>query len=110
MNMHIHLEPTQYVIRAYDEKDGFERKRPYVFVCSMSVINGHTAYLYAAHGEANMEVVKLIQRELQRLGIEKVITFRNGKEVTYEVRRGLNRRGPKPPIGIKLETSPEEPH
>ncbi len=77
----VHLTMTTFTshIRAYDEPDGYARRRPYTAIVTVAKLSETVAYLCGAVGSLDREAWREIMRLLKAEGYESVQMERHGK-------------------------------
>jgi len=73
----IHMEPVQYIVRSYEDKDGYLTKAPYIGVMNVTV-DGDRAYAFAMHGELTKEDYTEFMNYLRCMGVKELHMNRHG--------------------------------
>ena len=73
----IHMEPVQFIVRAYEDKDGYLTKAPYIGVMNVTV-DGDRAYAFAMHGTLHARDYDDFLLLLTQMGVKKLRMNRHG--------------------------------
>lgn len=79
--VHAHAEPLVWTLRIYDEPDGYERRRPYRAVATVSLF-GRRAWISALHGTFDRAAWRAIEAWLRTRGVTSAAMERRGRTVT----------------------------
>lgn len=81
-NVHIHVEPFIWTLRVYETEQGYEQRKPYIAVATISIL-GEKAWISGLHGKFNREIWKAIENWLISKGVTSVLTERHNKLREY---------------------------
>lgn len=79
--MTVHLQMTVEVstIRAYDQVDGYEKRRPYSAIVSVTQLTDSIVYLHGAVGKLDRSLWGEILHLLRERGVTQVLMERRGR-------------------------------
>lgn len=83
--MEVHIEPTSFIIRIYEDGKSFKNRDPYALVISVNMVGPDTCYLFGMRGGVKSGWTAKVYAELKALGINKVKLERGGKNTTIDI-------------------------
>lgn len=81
----MHIESTHFVVRWYDEADGFRLRKPYRAICSIFLLEEDHVFVYGMHGSLSKMDMKALFEALLDRGVKKVTAERKGKLITKDI-------------------------
>jgi hypothetical protein len=82
---HLHMAREVVTIRLYDEPGGYEARRPYRALMTVSFLSDRVAYLHGAVGEIDRAAHAAAMNMLRELGVTTVMYERRGRMKTIEL-------------------------
>lgn len=84
------VQPKQFVVRWYENVDGFDKYEPYYAVCTLDVLDRDTVFISAMHGNICRKSMRALVNELGRLGYTKISAIRKGEIQYYDISKYLD--------------------
>jgi hypothetical protein len=82
---HLHMEPEVSTIRAYSAPGGYEERRPYDGIISVSHLTNWFAYVHGAVGKIDRATYTAALKMLRDRGVTTVMYERRGRMKTIEL-------------------------
>lgn len=82
---HLHLAREVSTIRAYDAPGGYEARRPYDGIITVSHLTSNTAYVHGAVGTIDRATYERALNMLRELGVTTVMYERRGRMKIIEL-------------------------
>ena len=82
---HLHIEPEVSTIRAYAAPGGYEERRPYDGIISVSHLTNWFAYVHGAVGKIDRATYTAALNMLRDRGVTTVMYERRGRMKTIEL-------------------------
>lgn len=79
------VEPLQFIVRFYKDKETADRRGPYEGVANVILLDKRTASVIGLHGHIDREALRCLTEELSRYGVTTIVAERRGKPVTYSL-------------------------
>lgn len=83
--IHLHMTTAVSNIRAYDEPGGYESRRPYHAILTVTHLTDTTVYLHGAVGRVDRETWTKAFDLLREQGVTKVMLERRGRMRTMKL-------------------------
>ena len=82
---HLHMTPEVSTIRTYSEPGGYEARRPYDGIITVTHLTSSIAYVHGAVGKVDRATYTAALNELREIGITTVMYERRGRMKTIEL-------------------------
>ena len=82
---HLHMTPQVSNIRVYDAPGGYEARRPYLGIITVTHLTSSTVYVHGAVGKIDRATHARALNMLRELGVTKVMYERRGQMKTIEL-------------------------
>jgi hypothetical protein len=82
---HLHMTPEVSTIRVYDAPGGYEERRPYLGIMTVSHLSDTVAYLHGAVGKIDRATHRAALAMLRERGVTTVQYERRGQMKTLEL-------------------------
>ena len=79
-----HAEPVVYVLRHYEQPDGWEKRVPYDTVLVVHIVGDGQAFVAAMHGEFDTQARRELRSTLRKLGVRRVKAVRHGQMKEFD--------------------------
>lgn len=86
---HLHIAPSVLTIRVYDAPGGYEARRPYVGIMTVSHLSDTVVYLHGAVGKIDRATHRAALAMLRERGVTTVQYERRGQMKTLELAQPL---------------------
>jgi hypothetical protein len=83
--IHLEMTPATSNIRAYNEQDGYEKRRPYLAIVTVCHLTDTIVYLRGAIGTVDRETWEKTLDLLRGQGVTTVMLERHGRMRTIEL-------------------------
>ena len=83
--IHLAMTPQTSAIRAYDQPGGYENRRPYLAIVTVTHLTDKTVYLHGAIGTVDRETWEKTLDLLRERGVTTVMLERHGRMKTIEL-------------------------
>ena len=82
---HLHISPQVSTIRAYDAPGGYEARRPYEGIITVTHLTSSTVYVHGAVGKIDRATHARALNMLRDLGVTMVMYERRGRMKTIKL-------------------------
>jgi len=82
---HLHMTPEVSTIRVYDAPGGYEQRRPYLGIMTVSHLSDKVVYLHGAVGEIDRATYEAALAMLRERGVTTVQYERRGRMKTLNL-------------------------
>jgi hypothetical protein len=82
---HLHMTPEVSTIRAYSAPGGYEARRAYDGIITVTHLTSSTVYVHGAVGKIDRAAYECALNMLRELGVTKVMYERRGRMKTIEL-------------------------
>jgi hypothetical protein len=85
MTTHLHMTPEVSTIRVYSAPNGYEERRPYDGIITVSHLTDTIAYVHGAIGKVDRGTYTMALKLLQERGVKKIMYERRGEMKTLNL-------------------------
>lgn len=89
---HLHMTPEVSTIRVYDAPGGYEARRPYLGIMTVSHLSDKVVYLHGAVGKIDRATHRAALAMLRERGVTTVQYERRGQMKTLELAQPLGNK------------------
>jgi hypothetical protein len=86
--IHLTMTPEVSSIRAYDQPGGYENRRPYLAIVTVTHLNDTTVYLHSGVGTVDRETWVKVLDLLRSQGVTTLMMERHGEMKTIALQQG----------------------
>ena len=82
---HLHMTPEVSTLRVYDAPGGYEQRRPYLGIMTVSHLSDQVVYLHGAVGQIDRATYEAALAMLRERGVTTVQYERRGRMKTFRI-------------------------
>lgn len=91
MGKYANIQVKQFIVRWYENEDGFDNYDPYYAVCTLDVLDRDAVFISAMHGNICRKSLRSLVNALGNMGYTKIAAIRHGEIHYYDISKYLEK-------------------